>query len=231
MIFDKTIKMADVVLQNPFLIRITERFGMALGFKEKTIEEVCQENNINVDVFFLVVGLHQDADEEFSFELTNDDMVQLLAYLKNSHKYYNQEALPEIVDQIKKLTADNQDLSLKMVEQFFDQYVAEVNMHLSYEEKNVFPYALSLIKNQELNIKYSINEYKQNHNDIETKLDDLKNLLIRHLPDNTGGQFRRKILLKLFNFEEDLNIHTIIEERFLIPYVSKIERQSQNKEA
>ncbi len=231
MIFDKTTHIADVVLQHPFLLTVTERFDISLGFKDKTVEEVCKENNINTDVFLLIADLYQNTDDEQVIDLCDQDIEQILKYLKKSHEYYTQEVLPEISNQIKLLTNDSEDLSLVMVEKFFEQYISEVKAHLSYEEKNVYPYALRLIKEGTRVADYSIMEYKNNHDDIETKLDDLKNLLIRHLPGDSNRKHRRNILLDLFRFEQDLYIHTIIEERVLIPYIDKVESLSQNKEA
>ncbi len=193
MIFDKNTKIADAVLQNPFLITITERFGMSLGFKEKTIEEVCTENDVNTEVLFLIASLHQNSEDEQIIDLHDQDIEQILKYLKKSHEYYTQEALPKISKQIKLLTGEHNDLSLVMVEKFFEQYISEVKTHLSYEEKNVYPYALRLIQKKAKPSDYSITEYKNNHDDIETKLDDLKNLLIRHLPGDSHRKCRRDV--------------------------------------
>jgi regulator of cell morphogenesis and NO signaling len=71
--------------------------------------------------------------------------------------------------------------------------------------------------------RYSVSEYKDHHNDIEEKLNDLKSLLIKYLPLKNDQPIRRKLLFSLFELEYDLNIHSQIEELILIPLVSKME--------
>ena len=223
MILNKDIKMADALLQNHFLIIILERFGISFGLEEKTIEEICMQYDINIDIFLSIANLHVNINSFKEVELTNNDIYKIVSYLKNSHEYYSKEVLPGISERIKLLCENSEDLSLILIERFFNEYISEVNKHLKNEETTVYPYALSLLKdNPKLN-KYSISEYKKHHDDIETKLDDLKNLLVRHLPEKNDHKFRRNILFDLFRFEKDLVIHTIIEEQILIPQIERIE--------
>ena len=118
---------------------------------------------------------------------------------------------------------------MSLVKKFFTEYFSEVNEHLRYENEVVFPYVLSLydqIKNREQGKKrkeYSVVEYREQHNDIEEKLEDLKKLLIKYLPQKNDMILRRKILFSLFELEYDLNVHSQIEEFILIPLVEKME--------
>ena len=73
-------------------------------------------------------------------------------------------------------------------------------------------------------INYSVTEYREHHNDIEEKLTDLNNLLIKYIPQQNDQQIRRQLLLSLFELEYDLNIHSRIEETILIPMVEKMEQ-------
>ena len=72
--------------------------------------------------------------------------------------------------------------------------------------------------------EYSVKEYRLHHDDIEEKLNDLKNLLIKYLPQKNDQQIRRKLLFSLFEVEYDLNIHSQIEDTILIPLVEKMEK-------
>jgi len=61
---------------------------------------------------------------------------------------------------------------------------------LDYENKVVFPYVLDLFEqvNEQKTTreitKYSVVEYKDHHNDIEEKLNDLKSFLIKYFPQD-----------------------------------------------
>lgn len=223
MILNKDIKMADALLQNHLLIIILERFGISFGLEEKTIEEICKQYDLNIDIFLLIANLHVSISSFKEIQLNNNDIYKVVSYLKKSHEYYSKEVLPDISKRIKLLRENNNDLPLILIERFFNEYINEVNKHLKHEEITVYPYVLSLLDRNSKPNKYSIAEYKKHHDDIETKLDDLKNLLIRHLTENNDHKFRRNILFDLFRFEKDLVIHTIIEEQILIPQIERIE--------
>jgi regulator of cell morphogenesis and NO signaling len=114
-----------------------------------------------------------------------------------------------------------------MVEKFFNEYKKEVDHHFEYENGTVFPYILHLIDDAK-DESYSVIDYREHHDDIQEKLDDLKTLLIEHLPQTTNNSLRRKILFALFNLDFDLQVHSKIENEILIPQVEKLEKERQN---
>jgi regulator of cell morphogenesis and NO signaling len=118
-----------------------------------------------------------------------------------------------------------------LIEKFFNEYFNEVVEHLNYENQVVFPYVNNLYNQWQGNppddfvdSKYSVEEYREHHDDIEEKLSDLKNLLIKYLPARNDQSARRKLLVHLFELESDLAIHSQIEDKVLIPLVSQLEK-------
>ncbi len=226
MLLDKQTKMADIALQNSFVIRILERFEIGLGLEEKTVAEVLREHNISLKLFQNVLEIHYPKKNIEEVLLEADELVALVSYLKKSHNFYIHESLPIISKKIKTLYKESDDVLIQLVETFFKKYIAEVKKHLRYEEKTVYPYVLEVIKKDRNGSSYNIVEYKTHHDDIETKLDDLKNLLIKYLPDQDIHKIKRDILLDLFAFEKDLRIHTLIEDKILIPSIEQFEKLS-----
>jgi regulator of cell morphogenesis and NO signaling len=111
-----------------------------------------------------------------------------------------------------------------MIEKFFADYFREVSEHLDYEEGIAFPYFRSLLQSKTTSpeptgSKFSGTEYLEHHTDIESKLADLKNLLLRHISLKSDPVNRRKLLFSLIELEYVLNIHSLIEETILIPLV------------
>lgn len=218
----KDTKMPDVILNNHFMILVLERFGIELGLHDKTIEAVCKENNISTEMFLTIANLHNDISYIPVSSLNCSDIEIIIQYLKNSHQFYSHEIFPEIIENIHLMSEYNKKPEILMVEDFFNDYKKEVDQHFDYENKIAFPYILNLLKNNEKSY-YSIKEYKEHHDDIEEKLDDLKRLLIQHLPQKDDRIIRRKILFALFNLEQDLIVHARIENEILIPLVEKME--------
>ena len=92
-----------------------------------------------------------------------------------------------------------------------------------YEDEVVFPYVYSLI-NDSGEKKYSINIFEQRHNDIEGKMNDLKQILMKYLPGTIDQMLMVNILTELYMSEEELEAHTFIEDSLVIPRVKEIEK-------
>lgn len=50
--FTKNSKMAEIILKNYQLLPIISRFGIKLGFGNKTVDEVCADKNVNATFFW-----------------------------------------------------------------------------------------------------------------------------------------------------------------------------------
>lgn len=215
---------SDIILNNHFIILVLERFGIKLGQQSKTVEMVCKENNICVEIFLTISNLHNNICYTPIISYKYSDIKTIIEYLENSHQYYSEEIFPEIIKDIHSLSEVNKMQGISMVEDFFNQYKKEVNKHFEYENDIAFPYMLNLLNNNNNNKNsYSVKQYKEHHDDIEEKLDDLKRLLIQHLPQKNDRLERRKILFALFDLEQDLKIHAKIENDILIPFIEKVE--------
>ena len=125
---------------------------------------------------------------------------------------------------------------MKLVSVFFKDYFREVTDHLDYENEVFHPYVIQLASqinnNEPSNIRdeYSVKQYKARHDDIEEKLNDLRNLLIKYLPVNQDQTVRRKLLFLLSELEFDLKIHSDIEELILIPFTLRMEKKVKQTE-
>ena len=53
-IFEEQTKMATIVRSNFNLLPVINRFGISLGFKDKTVVQICNEEKINTE-FFLAI--------------------------------------------------------------------------------------------------------------------------------------------------------------------------------
>ncbi len=101
---------------------------------------------------------------------------------------------------------------------------------LDYEENIVFLYVIELIekwknKNKRLHTKFSSEEYREHHNDIEEKLSDLKNLFLHHLKLGNYANIGRQLIFHLYELEFDLQAHSKIEEKILIPLIRRLENE------
>lgn len=215
--------MADLVLGNSKLLLMFPRFGMNLGFGDHSIAEVCAMNNVSAPFFLMICNVYCNNDYTPSLEdIASVDLKALINYLLESHKYYLHERLPHIEEHLDHIINACIPKYGNMLRRFFQEYKNEVVDHFIYEEKNVFPY-MEQLANQDVKTDYKIKVFHENHTNIEDKLSDLMNILVKYLPADVFPKERIEIALDINELSADLMSHALIEERVLIPFVESLE--------
>ncbi len=227
------LRMADIIHINQRLLLVIERFDISLGFGDKTVAEVCASYKLNTSFVLLVLNVFNDHSFSFNEHLSKEYIPDLLNYLKKGHRYFLFDKLPYINGLIDRFIEKTENPDSRLLHAFFEEYTDEVVEHMNLEEQTVFPYIQSLfrkLKGQEVNeelLGYQIDDFIDNHSNIEEKLDDLKHLLIKHFPPTEERFFRNQILFELFDLEYDLNDHNGLEERILTPIVRTLEKEAK----
>jgi regulator of cell morphogenesis and NO signaling len=160
-----------------------------------------------------------------------------VGYLKKSHEYYLSIKIPRIAALLRELSqhAEDQSMeSLQLINRFFSEYQKELSDHILHEEDRVYPYVYSVEEaytsgkpTAELvrQIReYSITDYESDHDNVEDKLFDLQNIIIKYLPPPLDMNLCHNILMELFRLESDLNDHARIEDKVLVPKVRFMEK-------
>ena len=71
---------------------------------------------------------------------------------------------------------------------------------------------------------FRISKFEDNHSNIGEKLNDLKNIIIKYLPEEYSSPLRFEILKDIYDIENDLRKHSLIENKLLVSLVQKIEK-------
>lgn len=233
--------MAEVIHMNYHTLSILNRFGIVLGFGDKTIEEVCAEKKVDVNFFLEILNAFVDKEYFPKKHLQTFSVVLITDYLQKTHQYYHQVKVPEIESLINEMvdTCYTQKENLVLLKKFFNDYKQELLNHTEREEEVVYPYTLSVEKafnsNQidssivDLMNTYSIDIFKTEHDDIEEKLYDLKNIIIKYLPQPKDIRLCNKLIQELFILEQDINDHSIIEDKVLVPKIRAMEKIIKDK--
>lgn len=236
---NKQMKMADLILLNYQLLPVINRFGIELGFGEKTVEQVCKAQKIDINFFLEIINAFHNADYLPEEHLQNSSISLIIKYLKKSHDFFINVKLNSIEDMLKDFVSrtDSQQIQkIALIENFFAEYKKELITHINHENNVVYPYILQLYKATTTQNKhdfelaqkfnYSIVEYATEHSDVEEKLYDLKNIIIKYIPKTSETDLCNHILFDLFELEKDLLNHQRIEEKVLIPKAIKIEQET-----
>ena len=233
-------KMADAIHSNYLLIPVVHRFGVHLGFGEKTIDEVCADHSIDTDFFLAIINAFSNENYFPEKKLQTFNVLTIVEYLKKTHAYYRDTQIPVIEKSLGTLLTESpkQEKSLRLVKKFFLEYKNELLTHLRQEEKYTFPYVEEVYRlysgegtpsRKKSALQYSMKIYEEEHDEIDEKLFDLKNILIKYI----GGEYDESacatIVFELFRLERDVKDHARIENNILMPMVAEMEKSLKRR--
>lgn len=225
-IYEADDRMITLIKDNYNVLQSLGCFGISLGFGDKTVSQVCEEQKVDTTTFLAVVNftINGERPESVMPGAVNLSVATLLRYLKASHEYYTGFQLPfirkELFDAI-----DNESNLGKLIMKLYDEYARAIMTHMKYEEKNVFPYVEELMKGN-INPKYDIDTYSKHHGQESDKLRELKSIIIKYLPSD--GLHNNKLsatLYDIYNNEDWLRLHAEVEENIFIPAIRALEEK------
>lgn len=238
MIVKSNTQLAEAIHKNYLLLPILNRFDIHLGFGNKTVEQICNDKQVNISFFLEIINSFLNENYFPQSQLQSFPMKLIVEYINRSHIYYVELKIPQIEEMINRLyneASEENKKSFLLIRDFFSDYKSELFIHIEKEEKNVHPYILKIDhafqhkkitdEIKKLVKEESINKYVDDHDNVEDKLFDLKNLIIRYLPPANDYTLSNSLLYELFRLERDLNDHSRIEEKVLVPKMQLIEQQ------
>jgi len=235
-------KMAELIHSNYLLIPVVNRFGIRLGFGEKTVRRVCKEYRIDPEFFLAIVNTFSIEGYFPQKTLQTFNVLVILKYLRKTHSYYMETQIPiieNLIDALLKAYA-KRNRNLIHVKRFFDEYKKELFAHLKREETTTFPYIEDVyrrLNHRQSHPKarvlrsYSMKVYEKEHDNVDDKLYDLKNILIKYISGEFDEAICNAIIFELFRLERDIEDHTRIEENILRPLVTEMEKALQSEAA
>ena len=105
----------------------------------------------------------------------------------------------------------------------------EVRRHMEYENEAVFTYVDGLLDGR-LDDRFSIATFVSKHNSIDTKLKELKNIIIKYYPETGNNNLLNAVLFDIFNCEQDLASHCRVEDFLFVPAVTQMERKLKDEQ-
>ncbi|MBQ6958047.1 MAG: helix-turn-helix transcriptional regulator [Bacteroidales bacterium] len=221
--FNRKMKMADLVERDFHLLGLLARFGIEQRFGDSSVETICQEADVDADTFLLLCEIYASADFRPTMEMLRACRIQdILHYLNQSHDYYVNRSLVDLANALEDLVEPCTPTQKQVIHRFFADYRTELQRHFDYEERAVIPYVRNLLVGNR-NTSFTIDRFEENHTQIHETLSDLKNLIMKSLPDACSNEKRISVLLSIYNLQQDLDHHTCIEDDVLVPMVRMLE--------
>ena len=226
--YEASDKMISLIRDNYNLLQSLGSFGISLGFGDKTVKQVCDDQNVDTNTFLAVVNFTINGYREMD-NVSRLSVPTLLQYLKASHDYFIGFQLPFIRKELVDALDENDNLA-RLILKLYDEYSRSVTQHMKYEEKTVFPYVESLIAGKPM-ANYAIDMYSKHHGQESMKLRELKSIIIKYFPgDSLRNNQLSATLYDIYNNEEWLALHAEVEDKIFIPAIKCLEDKSRQSD-
>lgn len=226
--YEASDKMISLIRDNYNLLQSLGSFGISLGFGDKTVKQVCDDQNVDTNTFLAVVNFTINGYREMD-DVSRLSVPTLLQYLKASHDYFLGFQLPFIRKELVDALDENDNLA-RLILKLYDEYSRSVTLHMKYEEKKVFPYVESLLAGKPM-ANYAIDMYSKHHGQESSKLRELKRIIIKYFPgDCLRNNQLSATLYDIYNNEEWLALHAEVEDNIFIPAIKYLEDKSRQSD-
>ena len=220
-------KMIDLISDNYSMLQGLGAFGIRLGFGDKTVEEVCVSQKVDCYTFLAVVNfvingyVPKETDERISVET-------ILGYLRASHRFFLDFQLPSIREKLKTTLCQDDNLTT-LILHLYDEYAHDIQKHMRYEEKTLFPYVEALLRGEHTS-KYNVEIFSKHHSDTTGKFQELKSIIIKYLPqDSLSNNKLTATLYDIYNNEVWLLNHANVEDHIFIPAIRLLENRNKSE--
>lgn len=213
-------QLRDIVLTDPTVVTVLNRFDITLGVGDNTVKAICQEKGL--DSRFLVNILNayifpdyfpEDAQLGFDAEL-------IISYLNKTNAYYENFSLPNVERHFGLLIGKSGNgNNLPGMLGFFHEVKNELLRRISEDRTSWFPQILELnAKQGSQQLAQPVKVTKEDSTDtIEDKLDDLVNMLVIHLKGSYDLNLCQAVLIALTSLKKDIVQNNRIRNRILRP--------------
>ncbi len=207
-------KMADMVATNYDLILMLPRFGIPLGFGDKSVKEVCREHSVDENFFLTVCNIYTFDDyRPDDDELSRIENSQVIEHLRASHSYYIEERLPHLQHHLDHIAERVGEQSASLLKKYFADYCREVRDHVRREERNL----CAMLDSMRSGSKGVSEQFQRSHDNIKDKLSDLTQIIYKYLPGERLNEEMMELVFDILQLSRDLEKHAEIEELLLMP--------------
>jgi regulator of cell morphogenesis and NO signaling len=207
---------------------------------KKTVAEACAKKNIEVSIVESELKEIEGRQTTNTHNYNNWDLDFLADYIINNHHKYVTSAIPfldELSIKVAQVHGDHHPELLE-IEQYTQEVIEELTMHMHKEEAILFPYIKKLAEttrnNQSMDappfgtIANPINMMEAEHTSVGRAMELIEDLSNGFTPPQDACMSYRVLFAKLQEFLTDLHQHIHLENDILFPKAIKLESDILN---
>lgn len=225
-------KLCDVVLDEPSVIPVINRFDINLGVGDKTVKEICRAKNIDLNFFLTILNayIYESFFPEKGFDSFGAQ--EVIKYLQMTNSSYLRHQLPNIERHFNALIghSDNSNNNLPLLQSLYNEVKGEIVKRIDNDNNHWFSEILQHEQGVDAaSIAVSVDDAVKESDSIEDKLSDLKNMFVIHLRGDYDSNLCYAVLLAIISLEKDIKQNNRIRNRILYPLAVALKKASENR--
>lgn len=214
-------KLCEVIVDEPSVVPVINRFDIVLGVGDRTIKSICKEKGI--DTSFFITILNAFIHESFFLENVTGafNAGDVVDYLRKTNNFYLRNQLPNIERHFAALISrSDSNNNLPLLFNFYKEVKTEIERRIDSDNQ----WFDAIISAEQSNSEVSVagNAVQAESDSIEDKLSDLINMFVIHLRGDYDRNLCHAVLFAVISLEKDICQNNRIRNRVLRPLVDAL---------
>lgn len=214
-------KLCEVIVDEPSVVPVINRFDIVLGVGDRTIKSICKEKGI--DTSFFITILNAFIHESFFLENVTGafNAGDVVDYLRKTNNSYLRNQLPNIERHFAALISrSDSNNNLPLLFNFYREVKTEIERRIDSDNQ----WFDAIISAEQSNSEVSVagNAVQAESDSIEDKLSDLTNMFVIHLRGDYDRNLCHAVLFAVISLEKDIRQNNRIRNRVLRPLVDAL---------
>ncbi len=214
-------KLCEVIVDEPSVVPVINRFDIVLGVGDRTIKSTCKEKGI--DTSFFITILNAFIHESFFLENVTGafNAGDVVDYLRKTNNSYLRNQLPNIERHFAALISrSDSNNNLPLLFNFYREVKTEIERRIDSDNQ----WFDAIISAEQSNSEVSVagNAIQAESDSIEDKLSDLINMFVIHLRGDYDRNLCHAVLFAVISLEKDIRQNNRIRNRVLRPLVDAL---------
>lgn len=214
-------KLCEVIVDEPSVVPVINRFDIVLGVGDRTIKSICKEKGI--DTSFFITILNAFIHESFFLENVTGafNAGDVVDYLRKTNNSYLRNQLPNIERHFAALISrSDSNNNLPLLFNFYREVKTEIERRIDSDNQ----WFGAIISAEQSNSEVSVagNAVQAESDSIEDKLSDLINMFVIHLRGDYDRNLCHAVLFAVISLEKDIRQNNRIRNRVLRPLVDAL---------
>lgn len=214
-------KLCEVIVDEPSVVPVINRFDIVLGVGDRTIKSICKEKGI--DTSFFITILNAFIHESFFLENVTGafNAGDVVDYLRKTNNSYLRNQLPNIERHFAALISrSDSNNNLPLLFNFYREVKTEIERRI--DSDNQWFDAIISAEQSDSEVSIAGNAVQAESDSIEDKLSDLINMFVIHLRGDYDRNLCHAVLFAVISLEKDIRQNNRIRNRVLRPLVDAL---------